>query len=341
MVSDMSKKIAVTGGGGFLGRAIIRQCLSRGWQVRAVGRSAQPDLAETPGVEFITADISKNPRKLEEIFSGVDLVFHVAAKAGVWGSRKSFFEANVTGTQNVIDACRAAKVPRLVYTSTPSVTFNECEIDGGDESLPYCRSKLSHYAATKAEAEQRVRAADDASLSTVSIRPHLIWGPGDPHLIPRVVEQAAQSRLRIVGSGKNKVDLTHVENAAHAHLLAAESLFRGETQACGKAYFVSDGAPVVLWDWLNAFLEGIGLPRLRPEAAVPFKTAYFAGTLLETFWKIFAVSGEPPMTRFVASELAKSHWFKIDALRRDLGYAPIVNPDEAFSDLVNSYKGKS
>lgn len=337
----MSKKIAVTGGGGFLGRAVIRQCLSRGWQVRAVGRSAQPDLAETPGIEFISADISEDSRKLEKIFDGADLVFHVAAKAGVWGSRQSFFKANLTGTQNVLDACRAANVRNLVYTSTPSVTFNECEIDGGDESLPYCRSKLSHYAASKAEAEQCVRAANSETLRTISIRPHLIWGPGDPHLIPRVVEQAAQGKLRIVGNGKNKVDLTHVENAAHAHLLAAESLFRGETQACGKAYFVSDGAPVVLWDWINHFLEAIGLPRLREEASVPFKTAYFAGTLLETFWKIFAVAGEPPMTRFVASELSKNHWFKIDAIRRDLGYAPLVNPDEAFIQLVNTYKGKS
>lgn len=337
----MSKKIAVTGGGGFLGRAIVRQCLARGWQVRVIGRRAQPDLAETPGVECFSADISKDVRALETIFSGTDLVFHVAAKAGVWGSRKSFFDANVSGTQNVLDACRANGVHNLVYTSTPSVTFNECEIDGGDESLPYCRSRLSNYAATKAEAEQRVRAANGESLRTISIRPHLIWGPGDPHLIPRVVEQAAQGRLRIVGNGKNKVDLTHVENAAHAHLLAAESLLRDETQACGNAYFVSDNAPVVLWDWINSFLERIGLPRLRPETAVPFKTAYFAGALLEFFWKIFAVAGEPPMTRFVASELSKSHWFKTDAIRRDLGYAPLVNPDEALLQLVNTYKGKS
>lgn len=341
MIFTMSKKIAVTGGGGFLGRAVIRQCLSRGWQVRAIGRKAQPDLAETPGVEFFSADITKDSRKLETIFSGADLVFHVAAKAGVWGSRKSFFQANVIGTQNVLNACRASGVRNLVYTSTPSVTFNECEIDGGDESLPYCTSKLSNYAATKAEAEQRVRAADCESLRTISIRPHLIWGPGDPHLIPRVVAQASQGRLRIVGNGKNKVDLTHVENAAHAHLLAAESLFRGETQACGKAYFVSDGTPVILWDWINSFLETIGIPRLSAASSVPFKTAYFAGTLLEWFWKIFAVAGEPPMTRFVASELSKNHWFKIDAIRRDLAYAPIVSPEAAFLQLTDIYKGKS
>lgn len=341
MLSDMGKTIAITGGGGFLGKAVIRQCLERGWDVRAVGRRPQPELAALDGVTFFTADISRDTTALKEIFSGTDAVFHVAAKAGVWGRYKDFFAANVTGTQNVIDACRAAGVKNLIYTSTPSVTFNECEIDGGDETLPYCTSKLSHYARTKAEAEQRVRAANGNALKTVAIRPHLIWGPGDPHLIPRVVEQAAHGRLRIVGNGKNKVDLTHVENAAHAHLLAAEALFRGETAIGGNAYFVSDGEPVVLWDWINRFLEAIGLPSLRADRAVPFKTAYFAGTLLEAFWKIFAIVGEPPMTRFVASELAKNHWFKIDAIRRDLGYAPRVEHARALEEFIEIYKGKS
>lgn len=341
MLFGMCKTIAITGGGGFLGKAIVRQCLERGWNVRALGRRPQPELSARAGVEFFTVDISREPATLEKIFAGTDAVFHVAAKAGIWGKYKDFFDANVTGTQNVIDACRAAGVKNLIYTSTPSVTFNECEIAGGDESLPYCTSKLSHYARTKAEAEQRVRAANGNALKTVSIRPHLIWGPGDPHLIPRVVEQAARGRLRIVGDATNKVDLTHVENAAHAHLLAAESLFRGETRACGNAYFVSDGAPVVLWDWINRFLEAIGLPRLRADRAVPFKTAYFAGTLLESFWKIFAIVGEPPMTRFVASELAKNHWFRIDAIRRDLGYAPRAEHAQALAEFIEIYKRKS
>lgn len=341
MLFDMSKTIAITGGGGFLGKAIVRQCLERGWNVRAVGRRPQPELSALAGVEFFTVDISRDSIALEKIFAGTNAVFHVAAKAGVWGSYKDFFTANVTGTQNVIDACRVADVKNLIYTSTPSVTFNECEIDGGDENLPYGTSKLSHYARTKAEAEQRVSAANGNALKTVSIRPHLIWGPGDPHLIPRVVEQAARGRLRIVGNGKNKVDLTHVENAAHAHLLAAEALFRGEEKIGGNAYFVSDGEPVVLWDWINHFLEAIGLPRLRGDRAVPLKTAYFAGTLLEAFWKIFAIVGEPPMTRFVASELAKNHWFKIDAIRRDLGYTPRVDHAQALSEFIEIYKGRS
>ncbi len=338
----MEKIIAVTGGTGFLGSAVVRRCLERGWSVRVVGRRKKPDV-ETPGTEYFSCDVGRDAKRLAEIFAGADAVFHVAAKAGVWGSRRAYFDANVAGTRNVIAACREAGVRRLVHTSTPSVVFNGRDIDGGDESLPYCspRSDACLYALSKAEAERLALAADGPKLRTVALRPHLIWGEGDPHLIPRVLEQASLGRLRIVGDGKNRVDLTHVENAAHAHMLALDALFRDDARVFGKAYFVSDGAPVALWDWIGAFLEGVGVPRPRADRAVPFRSARFAGTLLEIFWKLFAVAGEPPMTRFVASELAKSHWFKIDAARRDLGYAPVVDPAEAFARLVSLYKGRT
>lgn len=337
IICVIMNKVVITGGGGFLGGAIVRQCLARGWKVRALGRRAQPELS-AQGVDFFTADIAKDTEKLASIFAGADVVFHVAAKAGVWGKFKDFYKTNVAGTLNVIEACKRAGVKNLVYTSTPSVVFNENEIAGGDESLPYCASKLSPYALTKAEAERCVCAEPPARLRTVSIRPHLIWGLGDPHLVPRVIAQAAQGRLRIVGDGKNKVDLTHVENAAHAHLLAADALLRGDETVLGKAYFVSDGAPVVLWDWINALLETLGLLPLTDK--ISFKFAYAAGTFLEWFWKIFGVADEPPMTRFVALELTKNHWFCIDAARRELGYAPVVSPEAGFAELVQFYKNK-
>lgn len=338
----MSKIIAVTGGNGFLGSAIVRRCLERGWTVRSIGRRKIAD-AGTPGIEYFSCDISKDAAQLEKIFSGADAVFHVAAKAGVWGSRKSFFDANLAGTRNVLAACRAANVRNLVYTSTPSVVFNGRDIDGGDESLPYCTadSDACFYALSKAEAERAVLGADSETLRTVALRPHLIWGDDDPHLIPRVVEQASLGRLRIVGNGKNRVDLTHVENAAHAHMLALDALFRDERSVRGNAYFVSDGAPVLLWKWIGDFLEAIGGARPREDRMVSFRVARFAGTFLEAFWKIFAIVGEPPMTRFVASELAKSHWFKIDAARRDFGYAPVVEPAAGFAALIKRYTGKS
>lgn len=338
-------RAAITGGGGFLGKAISRRCRARGWEVRAVGRAPRPELA-AEGVEYFRLDVSdeKNVPALAEIFSGADVVFHTAAKAGVWGKYKDFERANLAGTRCVVEACRRAGTRNLVHTSTPSVVFSGASIAGGNESLPYCVSSLSPYAKTKAEAEAFVRAAHAPELRTVSLRPHLIWGPGDPHLLPRVIAQAAQMKLRIVGDGKNKVDLTHVENAAHAHLLAADALLVDAPALCGdaapagngRAYFVSDGAPVVLWDWINAFLNGVGVPAVAQK--ISFGNAYRAGAFLEFFWKIFGVAGEPPITRFVATELSHDHWFDISAIRRDLGYAPVVSGDDGLRELIAAFR---
>lgn len=335
--------VAITGGGGFLGKALLRRCLAEGWKVRAVGRSPQPEIDALDGAEFFPLDVSleKNRPALARIFAGTDVVFHTAAKAGIWGKYKDFARANIAGTRNVIDACRDAGTSNLVYTSTPSVAFSGAPIRGGNESLPCGNAALalSAYAKTKAEAEKLVRAAHSPQLRTVSLRPHLIWGRGDPHLLPRVIEQAAQMKLRIVGDGKNKVDLTHVENAAYAHLLAARALLADAPALCGndaprgngKVYFVSDGAPVALWDWINAILASLGVPAVKHS--ISFKSAYRAGAFLEFFWKIFGVAGEPPITRFVATELSHDHWFDISAIRRDLNYAPIVSDADGRKEL--------
>lgn len=340
----MPIRVAITGGGGFLGKTILRQCRQRGWIVRAIGRTPHPELV-SEGIEFFPLDISepKNLPELAKIFSEVSVVFHTAAKAGIWGKYEDFERANLTGTQNVVAACKLAGTRNLVYTSTPSVTFNGHSVCGGNEEMPYYSGKLSPYAKTKAEAEAFVRAEHSSELRTVALRPHLIWGIGDPHLLPRVIAQAAQMKLRIVGEGKNKVDLTHVENAAHAHLLAAdalladsETLCASETYGNGKAYFVSDGEPVSLWAWINAFLEGVGVPAVTQK--ISFKAAYRAGTLLEFFWKIFGVAGEPPITRFVATELSHDHWFDISALKKDLGYTPLVSNENGLRELIANFR---
>lgn len=341
-------RVAITGGGGFLGKNLLLACRERDWEVRALGRSPQPELAALDGVEFFRLDISspKNISKLAEIFSGCDVVFHTAAKAGVWGKYKTFEQANLTGTQNVVAACKKAGTRNLVYTSTPSVAFSGNAIAGGNESLPYYTGKLSPYAKTKAEAETFVRAAHSPELRTVSLRPHLIWGPGDPHLLPRVIDQASQMKLRIVGNGKNKVDLTHVKNAVHAHMLAADALLADASAVCGnaaapdgngKAYFVSDDAPVELWSWINTFLRGLGVPAVT--RTISFKSAYRAAVFLEYFWKIFGVAGEPPITRFVATELSHDHWFDISALKNDLGYEPVVSNDDGMRELLAYFRG--
>jgi nucleoside-diphosphate-sugar epimerase len=258
----------------------------------------------------------------------VELVFHVAAKAGVWGSYEAFHQPNVVGTRNVIQACRDQGVGRLVYTSSPSVVFNGRDMEGLDESVPYSHVHLAHYPRTKAAAEQMVRAAASPSLRTLALRPHLIWGPGDNHLVPRIIQRAR--RLRQVGDGRNKVDTIYVDNAAQAHILAAEKLAK-RPELSGRVYFISQDAPIPLWEMVNAILAAADLPPVKRTLSVA--AARRAGAVLEWVYRIFRLPGEPPMTRFVAEELATSHWFDIRAAREDLGYRPLISTEEGLRRL--------
>lgn len=330
-------KVLVTGGGGFLGRYVVKKLLDRGDSVRVLGRSDQPDLREM-GVEMVLGDLA-DLSVVRKACEGVDVVQHTAAKAGIWGKWDDYFKANVTGTVNIITQCRELGIKKLVYTSTPSVVFSESNLRGVDESQPYGSKWLCHYAHTKMLAEKEVLSANDpegTGLRTVALRPHLIWGLGDNHLIPRIVKSVQAGRLKIVGEGNNTVDMVHVSNAADAQLLAQDALNEG--RCCGKAYFISDDNPVKVWEWTNKFLEQVGLPRLNKK--ISFKAAYRIGTVMEGFWKCLFLGGEPPMTRFVATELAKDHYFDISAAKRDFGYRPTTSPKEGLSEIVEYWNEK-
>jgi 2-alkyl-3-oxoalkanoate reductase len=309
-------KVLVTGGAGFLGRYIVDALLARGDAVSIFQRSEAPDLAAR-GVAVWRGSLVEG-EALERAMVGHEAVIHVAAKAGVWGPRAEFEAVNVEGSRRVILACRRLGVRHLVHTSTPSVVFNGESFRGADESLPYGRNWLCDYAETKARAEAEVLAAHGDGLRVCALRPHLIWGVGDPHLLPRVIARARSGRLRIVGDGLNEVDITHVRNAAAAHLLALDAL-RAD-RAGGRAYFLSQGEPVRLWPWINELLAAVGVAPL--ERRLSLSAAYRLGAVGEWLWRTFRLRGEPPMTRFVATELAKDHWFSIAAARRDLGYRP-------------------
>lgn len=322
-------KALVTGGGGFLGSAIVRQLRARGDPVRVLGRGRYPHVEQFQA-ECLQGDIC-DPAAVGAACRGVDVVFHVAAKAGIWGRREDFQRINVEGTRNVVRACFDAGVGRLIYTSSPSVVFGKEPLSGVDESQPYPSEYLADYPRTKAAAERLILAANGPALATVALRPHLIFGPGDPHLIPRLVDRARTGRLRQVGDGRNKVDVTYVDNAADAHLLAADALRVGG--ACGgRAYFISQGEPVVLWTWLNDLLILLGAPPANRK--VSFPTAYALGAACEWVWRGLHREDDPPMTRFVATQFAHDHYFNISAARRDFGYQPAISTTEAVARLV-------
>ena len=319
----------VTGAGGFLGSFITRQLIERGDRVRALSRGRYK-LLDKLGVESFQGDI-QDAAAVEQACRGVDVVFHVAAIAGIWGPWKIYYGINTLGTRNVIAACRQNKVPRLIFTSSPSVTFAAQDQCGIDESAPYPTRWLAHYPHTKALAEQEVLAANDGQeLLTCALRPHLIWGPGDQHLIPRLLQRAREGKLRRVGDGKNLIDAVFVENAAGAHLQSADALQPGSS-VCGKAYFITNGEPVNCWDWINEILALSGLPPVKKS--ISYRAAYALGAVLEGIWTLTGRAGEPRMTRFLAAQLATSHYFNISAARRDFGYEPRVSMGEGMQKL--------
>ncbi|EAQ78839.1 NAD-dependent epimerase/dehydratase family protein [Blastopirellula marina] len=323
----------VTGGGGFLGRYIVEQLLARGDQVRVLGRRDYPDLAAI-GVNCLRGDVA-DAQIVSQACADQDVVFHTAAIAGIWGRWEDFYQANVVGTQNILAGCREHGVGKLVYTSSPSVTFDGTDQNGVDESVPYPTRWLAHYPRSKAIAEQQVLAANQpGKLLTCALRPHLIWGPRDQHLIPRLLQRAKSGKLRIVGDGKNRVDMIYVENAAVAHLQAAAALVAGGA-VCGNAYFLSQGEPVVCWDWINELLELAKIPKL--ERKISYRAAFAIGRLLETAYKIARkYDTEPRMTRFLAAQLATNHYFDLSAARRDFGYQPQINMKEGMRRLAET-----
>jgi len=343
---DNSSSVLVTGGTGFLGRRLVERLLAERRPVTVLARRADPTLAAR-GVRFITASLDDAPA-VAAACAGHTTVFHTAAKVGVWGRYDDFFRTNVLGTRAILAGCRAHGVARLIYTSTPSVVYHGQSLANADESLPLTTSCPSPYPLTKAIAEREVLAAntpDHTGLQTVALRPHLIWGIGDPHLVPRVLARARAGRLRIIGDGQNKVDMVHVENAVDAHLAAERALSGSQSSnsqsqipppAAGRAYFITNGEPVVLWAWINQLLTALGEPPVTRRISLSAATAI--GAFCETLWRVLPVNTEPPMTRFIAAELAKDHWFNLTAARRDLGYEPRITMAEGTAALIASLK---
>ncbi|MCX5882451.1 MAG: NAD-dependent epimerase/dehydratase family protein [Deltaproteobacteria bacterium] len=343
---DSARTILVTGGGGFLGKAIVRLLINRRDRVISFSRGHYSEL-ESLGVKQVQGDIS-NPVAVENAVRGVDSVYHVAAKAGVWGDYKDYYRINTEGTRHVIAACKSCGVSRLIYTSSPSVVFDGGDMEGVDEAVPYPGSYHAAYPETKALAEQAVREAGGRfqtadgrrqrtgkicpaageGLKTIILRPHLIWGPGDNHLVPRILNRA--KRLRRIGDGNNRVDVIYIDNAARAHLLAEEALIR-QPELSGNVYFISQGKPVYLWKMIDDILQAGGLSPVK--RSISSRAAFRIGAILEWFYKSFAIKEEPQMTRFVARELSTSHWFDIRAAQRDLGYAPEVSTEEGLIRL--------
>lgn len=329
-------KLLVTGGGGFLGQALCRGLVERGHAVTSFQRSHAPAL-DAIGVRQLRGDLA-DAAAVREAARGCDAVFHNAAKAGAWGTHDSYHRANVLGTRHVLDACRAHGIGRLVYTSTPSVTHRRTHpVAGGTaDTVPYGEHLKAPYAATKQVAEREVLAANDPRLATIALRPRLIWGPGDQQILPRLAERARAGRLRFVGDGCNLIDTTYIDNAAQAHFDAFERLAPGAACA-GRAYFISNGEPKPTREIINALLAAVDAPPVT--GSLPFPLAYAIGAACEAAWQVLPLRGEPPLTRFLAEQLATTHWYDMGPATRDFGYVPRVTIAQGLERLRMAHHG--
>ena len=326
-------KALVTGGGGFLGGAIISLLRSKGVSVRNFSRKTYPQL-EQKGVECVRGEVS-DPKKAKTACAGCDIVFHVAAKVDMWGSYADFHRTNVDGTAVMLSAAKAAGIARFVFTSSPSVVFPGGDVEGWQESAPYPAKFDSAYAKTKALAEQLTLKANAPDFATTALRPHLIWGPGKDQLVSTIVKQGRAGNLRRIGNFNKLIDTTYIDDAARAHWCAAEKLCNGAACA-GKAYFISQDDPRPNWDIINMILAAAGINPVTKT--IPHAAAYAAACATEAAWQITRLKKQPPLTRFMVQQLTCAHWFNISAARRDLGYAPAVTIEQGMAKLAEWFR---
>jgi 2-alkyl-3-oxoalkanoate reductase len=324
--SQGQRKVLVTGGGGFLGKEVVKKLLDRGDRVTSFSRRFYPEL-EAIGVAQIQGDLASSS-DVEKACRGMEVVFHTAAKSGMWGDYGDYYSTNVRGTENIIDKCRKLGVRMLVYTSSPSTILNGNDLNGVDESMPYPEHFNSYYSKTKALAEQAVVRAAGSGLKTIILRPHIIMGAGDNHLVPRIMERA--HRMVRIGDGTNRVDTIFVGNAADAHVLAADALEKNPGLS-GRIYFICQNEPVLLWDLVNDVLAMAGKGPVK--RSISRKTAYLAASALEFIYRFLHITKEPIVTKYAVHELATSHWFDTGAARRDLGFVPRVSLADAKKNL--------
>lgn len=363
----------VTGGGGFLGQYLVEQLLANGAEVRSFCRSAHSELAIL-GVDQRLGDL----RRYDDVANavdGCDAVFHIAAFPSIVMDPRPYYETNILGTKNVVAACLAKKVRKLVYTSTQCVANTVESQEGVDESIPYAPRFLGWYQMTKAIAEQFVLAANYApwtddydfggvdlseskfkslnstfqfvplkrdpfredTLTTCALRPHLIWGPRDRNLIPRLVARARAGKLARIGDGNNRLATIYVENAAIAHRLACDALVPGGPVP-GSVYYISQEAPLNCWKWIDEILAIVGEPPVKKK--ISFGAAWGIGCVLEEIYRCAHWKAEPMMTRFLATQLAKSYWFDVSRAKRDLGFAAPISTDEGMRRWADELKNR-
>jgi nucleoside-diphosphate-sugar epimerase len=315
----------VTGASGFVGGALARSLVEDGWTVRALARSdaAARTVAEL-GAEAVGGDIG-DAEAIAAGAAGCELAFHAAALPAEWGPREEFELANVAGTGNTLDGCRRAGVRRLVHVGTEAALLHGEPLVAVDETAPLRPDSKALYSATKARAEQLVRAAADAEMETVVLRPRFVWGPGDRTVLPGLIEAVEAGRFAWIGGGGHLTSTTHIDNTVRGLRLAAE---RGRS---GEAYFVTDGEPVVFREFVTELLATAGVE--APSRTLPAPTARAVAVAGETLWRALPLPGRPPVTRTAVWLSSLETTIDISKAREELGYEPVRTIEDGLAEM--------
>jgi len=318
-------KVLVTGGSSLVGREVASRLRNRGDEVTLLQRGVGP-----AGFDHHPADIT-DAGAVTAAMTGMDAVVHAAARVGIVGRWSEFEAVNVDGTANVIAAAQAERIGRVVYVSSPSVAHAGRSLVGVGAEPADPDSARGHYARSKAMAEQLALDANAPCFAVVAVRPHLIWGPGDKQLVGRIVERARAGRMATIGSGLALIDTTYVTNAADAIIAALDRA----PEAGGRAFVVSNGEPRTVTEMVERIVVAAGMepPRLR----VPYPVAWAGGLAVEKAWARARREDDPPMTKFLAEQLATAHWFDQRETRTMLDWRPAVSIDEGFERLRDWY----
>ena len=315
----------VTGASGFIGGALTRRLIADGWRVRALARSdAAASTVAARGAEAVRGDL-RDTSAIAAGARGCEITFHCAAMLGEWGTRAEFEAGNVAGTVNVLDASRRAGVRRVVHVGTEAALLDGGPLIDVDETAPLRPDSPALYSSTKARAEQAVRAAADAGLETVVVRPRLVWGPGDTTILPELIAAVEAGRFAWIGGGRHRTSTTHVDNVVEGLVLGAE---RGTS---GEAYFVTDGDPVVFRDFVTRLLATAGVS--APTRSIPAPLARAAAASGEALWRMLGLKGRPPVTRLAVWLSSLETTIDISKAREQLGYAPVITIDEGMRKL--------
>jgi nucleoside-diphosphate-sugar epimerase len=325
-------KAFVTGGSGFVGGHLIRRLIRDGNEVAALARSeSAAQRVETLGADAVRGSLA-DVAAMTAGMSGCDVVFHCAAHVGSWGDPTVFRAVNVDGTANVIEAAQTAGVARLVQLSTESVFLDGRGLDGIDETMPIPqRGHLSDYAASKAEAERLVIAANGPDLETVAVRPRLIWGPGDGTWLPGLKEKVDSGVFRWIDDGKYLGSTCHVDNVVEGMVLAAE---KGQP---GASYFITDGPPKTFREFVTAYLATVGVA--PGDASVPGWLMRGVGASVEATWRILPLNSAPPLNRVEVTMVSHPMVLDDSKARTELGYRPVISVERGMAELGRRLAG--